>query len=89
MCNICTKLDRNDEFLSATTFEFQRLDLSRYIAEVKYSFGVPIRGCQIGMQGPQLFAEPRHFCKLDVATSRIACLDLNLNVLQVATSSNN
>ena len=46
-----------------------------------------IRGCQIGMQGPQLCAKPRHFCKLDVATSRIAFLDLNLHVLQVATSN--
>ena len=26
------------------------------------------------MQGPQLCAKPRHFCKLDVATSRMACL---------------
>ena len=43
-----------------------------------------IRGCQIGMQGPQLFAKPRHFCKLDEATSRMAFLDLNLHVLQVA-----
>ena len=46
-----------------------------------------VRGCQIGMQGPQLCAEPRHFCKLDVATSRIAFLDLNLHVLQVAPSN--
>ena len=43
------------------------------------------RGCQIGMQGPQLCAEPRHFCKLDVATSRMAFLDLNLHGLQLAT----
>ena len=41
------------------------------------------------MQGPQLFTKPRHFCKLDVATSRIAFLDLNLHVLQVATSNSN
>ena len=41
------------------------------------------------MQGPQLFTEPHHFCKLDVATSRIAYLDLNLHVLQVATSNSN
>ena len=47
------------------------------------------RGCQIGMQGPQLFPKPSQFCKLDVATSRIAFLDLNLNVLQVATSNSN
>ena len=40
-----------------------------------------IRGCQIGMQGPQL-------CELDMATSRMAILDLNLqHVLQVATSN--
>ena len=39
------------------------------------------RGCQIGMQGLQLFAKPSHFCKLDVATSRMAFLDLNLHVL--------
>ena len=45
------------------------------------------RGCQIGMQGLKLIAEPPHFCKLDVATSRIAFLDLNLNVRQVATSN--
>ena len=37
------------------------------------------------MQGPQLCAKPCHFCKLDVATSRMAFLDLNLHVLQVAT----
>ena len=37
------------------------------------------------MQGPQLFAEPGHFCKLDVATSRIAFLDLNLNVQKLRT----
>ena len=41
------------------------------------------RGCQIGMQGLQLCTKPRHFCKLDLATSRIAFLDLNLHVLQV------
>ena len=46
-------------------------------------------GCQIGMQGPQFCTEPRHFCKLDVATSRIAFSDFNLNVLQVATSNSN
>jgi hypothetical protein len=39
------------------------------------------RGCQIGMQGSQLCAKPRHFCKLDVATSRMAFLDLNLKLL--------
>jgi hypothetical protein len=44
-----------------------------------------IRGCQIGMQWPQLCAKPRHFGKLDVATSRIAFLDLNIHVLQVVT----
>ena len=48
---------------------------------------VYVRGCQIGMQGPQLCSKPRHFCKLDVATSRMAFLDLNLHVLQVATSN--
>ena len=30
-----------------------------------------------------------HFCKLDVATSRMAFLDLNLHVLQHATSNSN
>ena len=29
--------------------------------------------CQIGMQGPRLCPEPRHFCKLDVANSRTTC----------------
>ena len=47
------------------------------------------RGCQIGMQGPQFCAKPSHFCKLDVATSRMAFLDLNLHVLQVASSNSN
>ena len=47
------------------------------------------RGCQIGTQGPQLCAKPSHFCKLDVATSRMAFLDLNLHVLQLATSNSN
>ena len=36
-----------------------------------------IRGCQNGMQGPQLFAKPCHFWKLNMATSRMAFLDLN------------
>ena len=44
-----------------------------------------VRGCQIGMQGPQLCAKPGHFCKLDVATSRMAFLDLNLHGIQLAT----
>ena len=48
-----------------------------------------IRGCQIGMQGHQICAKPCHFCKLDVATSRMAFLDLNLHVLQLATSNSN
>ena len=47
------------------------------------------RGCQIGMQGPQLCAKPRHFCKLDMATSRMAFLDLNLHGLKLATSNSN
>ena len=47
------------------------------------------RGCQIGMQGPQLCTEPRHFCKLDVATSRMAFFRPYLHVLQVATSQSN
>ena len=38
------------------------------------------RGCQIGMQWPQLCSKARHFCKLDVATSRMAFLDLNMHV---------
>jgi hypothetical protein len=46
--------------------------------------GMYTRGCQIGMQGPQLCAKPRHFWKLDLTTSRMAFLDLNLHVLQVA-----
>ena len=41
------------------------------------------------MQGPQLCTKPRHFCKLDVAISRMAFLDLNLHVLQVTTSNSN
>ena len=32
------------------------------------------RGCQIGMQGPQLCAKPHHFFKLDVAIARMAFL---------------
>ena len=50
-------------------------DINKWYA----SWAMDIRGCQIGMQGPELCAEPRHFCKLDVATSRIAILDLNLS----------
>ena len=53
------------------------------------SYMYEFRRCQIGMQGPQLLAEPRHFCKLDVATSIVAFLDLNLHILQVATSNSN
>ena len=41
------------------------------------------RGCQIGMKGTQLCEKPRHFCKLDVTTSRMAFLDLNLHVLHL------
>ena len=44
-----------------------------------YSVGVITRVCQIGMQGPQLCSKPRHFCKLYVATSRMAILELNLH----------
>ena len=42
-------------------------------------------GYQIGMQGPQLFAKPRHFCKLDVATSRMAFFNLLHLALQIET----
>ena len=42
-----------------------------------------IRGCQIGMQGPQFCTKPCLFCKLYVATSRMAFLDLNLHGLQL------
>ena len=55
--------------------------------QIEKKWSINIRGCQIGMQGPQLCAQPRHFCKLDVATSRIEFLDLNLHVLQVAPSN--
>ena len=34
------------------------------------------RGCQIGMQGSQLCAKPSHFCKLDMATSRMDFITL-------------
>ena len=47
------------------------------------------RGCQIGTKGPKLCAKPRHFCKLDVATSRMAFLDLNLHALQLDNSISN
>ena len=46
---------------------------------------VQFRGCQFGMQGPQLCAKPGHFCILDMATYILAFLDLNLHVLQVTT----
>ena len=45
------------------------------------------RRCQINMQGPQLFAKPRQFFKLDVATSRMAFLDINLHILQLESSN--
>ena len=48
-----------------------------------------VRECQICMQIPQLCAKPRHFCKINVATSRMAFLNLNLHVLQVAASNSN
>ena len=47
--------------------------------------GMEVSRCQIDMQGPQLCAKPRHFCNLDVATSRMGFLDLNLHALQLAT----
>ena len=56
---------------------------------ITFKFYIGPRECQISMQGPQLCAKPRHFCKLDMATSRIAFLDLNLHVVQVATSNSN
>jgi hypothetical protein len=58
-----------------------------FILSMKWKFDINTRGCQIGMQGPQFCAKPCNFCKLDVATSRIAFLDLNLHSLQVATSN--
>ena len=39
------------------------------------------------MQVPHLFAKPGHFRNLDVATSKKAFLDLQLHVLQLATSN--
>ena len=35
------------------------------------------------MQGPHLSAKPRHFCNLDMATSKKTFLDLKLYVLQL------
>ena len=46
-----------------------------------------IRGCQIGVQGPHLWAKPRHFCNLDLTTSQQNFLDLRLHVLQLASSN--
>ena len=46
-------------------------------------------GGQNGMQGPQFCAKRRHFCKVNVTTSRMAILDLNLHVLEVATPNSN
>ena len=41
------------------------------------------------MQRPQLCANPRHFCELDVATSRMAFLDLNQGPLKIWTEHSN
>ena len=57
------------------------------LAKCRQSKVCMLGGCQIGMQGSQLCAEPRHICKLDVATPRMAFLDLKLHVLQFATSN--
>ena len=59
------------------------------ISEKSQELIMVFRGCQIGMQGSQLCAKPSHFCKLDVAASRITYIDLNLHVLQVAASNSN
>ena len=64
------------------------LSIQFYI-KIHTSVCMQARGCQIGMQGPQLCTKPRHFCKLDLATSRMAFLDLNLHILQLATSNSN
>ena len=71
--------------LSSYLNERQRRKATKHAGKT----GIQFRGCQIDMQGPQLFAKPRHFCKLSVATSRMAFLKLNLHVLQVATSNSN
>ena len=67
---------------------FHKTSNNFQINGIKFQFfdkiSMYIRGCQIGMQEPQLCAKPRHFCKLDVATSRIAFLDLQIQAIEGA-----
>ena len=65
---------------------YEYLDVSSRNMYVSYAVSTK---CQISMQGSQLFKKPHNFFKLDVATSIMAFLDLNLHVLQVATSNLN
>ena len=52
--------------------EIQDLQSSPRFYEVQTRLHLEVRpswGCQISMQGPQLCAEPHHFCKLDFQNS--------------------
>ena len=87
----CTCVFTRNFFSFLTVGIFVNILCSKTVNKSRVGFrgGMYIRGCQMGMQGPQLCAKPHHFCKLDKATSRMAFLDLNLQVLQVATSNSN
>ena len=76
-----------DEYTSLTSFyKKTNFEKNRYWGNTQIC---TIRGCQIGIQRPQFCEKPRHFWKLDMATSRMAFLDLNLHCLQLAPSNSN
>ena len=66
---------------------FENVSLEKLISSEFWGIGAV--ACQIGTKGPKLCAKLRHFCKLDVATTRMAFLDLNLHALQLDNSISN
>ena len=62
---------------------------TKYLLKFRYLNLYVYRSVKSACKDSQLCAEPRHFCKLDMTPSRMAFLDLNLYVLEVATSNSN
>ena len=83
---------RTNEF-NFTTIKVQ-FDLFSFILWKKlktpkrhFEINWPLGG--VKMASKRTPAKPRHFCKWNMATSWMAFLNLNLNVLQVATPNSN
>ena len=77
-----------DSFITSM-FSFFFSPSPKYSPEMCLVSYIQFRGCQNGMQEPQLCAKPCNFSKLNMATSRMAFLGLNLHVLQAATPNSN